>query len=125
MVNCLLSVRPEEMSEHIAAQFEKKSKVFVHSFTDIYPAKHVTPYMHCMMMHVSQFMQIHGALLPFAQQGLENQMTKDYFRSSHRGLTQIMQRQNQMEHLECSGARQAKLRTEVLLKFGMRGKKSY
>ncbi len=27
-------------------------KAFVNKFVDIYPAKHVTPYMHCMMMRV-------------------------------------------------------------------------
>ena len=34
--------------------------------------EHVTPYMHCMMQHVGQFMATSGALLPFTQQGLEN-----------------------------------------------------
>ena len=60
-------------------------------------------------------MQIHGALLPFTQHGLEEYndcMTKDYFRSSsHRGqecLIQIMQKQNSIEHLEHSGAKQTK-----------------
>ena len=88
-INHLLSVRPHEVTELTATQFEERSKEFVRTFTDIYPAKHVTPYMHCMMMHVSEFMQIHGALLPFTQHGLEKYndcMTKDYFRSSsHRG----------------------------------------
>lgn len=71
--------------------------------------------MHCMMIHVSQFMEIHGALLPFPQHGLENYndcMTKDYFRSSsHRGqecLVQIMNKQNRIEHLEHSGAKREK-----------------
>ena len=70
--------------------------------------------MNCMMMHVSQFIQIHGPLLPFTQHGLEKYdcMTKDYFRSSsHRGqecLTQIMQKQNRIEYLEHSGAKRAK-----------------
>ena len=114
-INRLLSTRPHEMSEHTAEQFERRSKEFVKSFTDIYPAKHVTPYMHCMKMHVCQFMDIHGALLPFTQQGLEkynDQMTKDYFRSSsHRGqecLIQIMQKQNRIEHLEHSGVQRSK-----------------
>ena len=113
-INRLLSVRPHEVTEQMATQFEERSKEFVRTFTDIYPAKHVTPYMHC-MMHVSEFMQIHGALLPFTQHGLEKYndcMTKDYFRSSsHRGqecLTQIMQKQNRMEHLEHSGAKRTK-----------------
>ena len=74
----------------------------------------VTPYMHCMMMHVSQFMSIHGAILPFTQHGMEKYdvMTKDYFTvSSHRGLdclTQILQKQNRIEHLEHIGAKRKK-----------------
>ena len=70
-INCLLSVRLHEVTEHTATQFETRSKEFVHSFTDIYPAKHMTPYMQCMMMHVSKFIQIHGTLLPFTQHRLE------------------------------------------------------
>ena len=93
---------------------ETRSKDFVRSFVELYPAKHVTPYMHCMMMHVSQFMKTNGALLPFTQHGLEKYdcMTKDYFRSSsHRGqecLIQIMQKQNRLEHLEHIGAKRQK-----------------
>ena len=81
-------------------------------FTSIYPAKHVTPYMHAMMMHISQFMEIRGAILPFTQHGMEkynDSMTKDYFRSSsHRGqecLTQILEKQNRLEHLEHRGGK--------------------
>lgn len=69
------------MTEYIAEQFQPEIKGICTLFHNIYPTKHVTPYMHCMMMHVSEFMQIHGALLPFTQQGLEkynDQMTKDY-----------------------------------------------
>ena len=69
--------------------------------------------MHCMMQHVSQFMTVSGALLPFTQ-GLEkynDTLTKDYFRSSHRGqecLKQMLQKQNRIEHLEHSGAKRDK-----------------
>ena len=31
----------------------------------------VTPYIHAMAKHVSEFRQIHGSVLPFTQQGLE------------------------------------------------------
>ena len=54
-----------------------------------------------MMMHVSEFMMLHGAIIPFTQEGLEKYndlMAIDYFRStSHRGeqyLKQILQKQN-------------------------------
>lgn len=114
-LNKLLSARPAEVTvEHISC-FEAKSKAFVDKFVRIYPAKHVTPYMHCMMQHVSEFMQAHGSILPFTQQGLEKYndlMTKDYFRStSHHGeqsLVQILQKQNRLEHLQSLGAKRTK-----------------
>ncbi len=110
-VNKLLSARPAEVTSGHIELFETKSKAFVNAFVELYPAKHVTPYMHCMMQHISEFMTAHGSILPFTQQGLEKYndvMTKDYFRStSHRteeSLVQIMQKQNHIEHIESVGA---------------------
>ena len=40
----------------------------------------------CYAYHIGEFLQIHGGLLPFTQQGLEKYndvMTKDYFRGSN------------------------------------------
>ena len=114
-INQLLSTRPEDVTPYTNCEFETRSKAFVDQFVEIYPAKFVTPYMHCMMMHVSEFMTLHGAIIPFTQQGLEKYndlMTKDYFRStSHWGeqcLKQILQKQNRVEHLENMGAKQCK-----------------
>ena len=53
-------------------RIQKEVKEFVGMFTGIYPAKHVTPYMHAMMMHVSQFMEIHGAILPLSNMEWRN-----------------------------------------------------
>ena len=81
-INQLLSTRPEDVTPYTSCEFETRSKAFVDQFVEIYPAKFVTPYMHCMMMHVSEFMTLHGAIIPFTQQGLEKYndlMTKDYF----------------------------------------------
>lgn len=71
--------------------------------------------MHCMMQHVVEFMEAHGSILPFTQQGLEKYndlMTKDYFQPTpHHGeqsLTQILQKQNRLEHLQSTGAKRAK-----------------
>ena len=63
-VNCCLSVRPEQLQPTHAEDFERKAR-------ELYPSKHVTPYMHTMMNHVSQFMELHGSILPFIQQGME------------------------------------------------------
>lgn len=107
-----MCVKPEEICETSAREFEFRAKSFVHAFTALYPTKHVTPYMHCMIQHVSEFMLLHGSLVPFTQQELENYndvMTKDYFRSTcHRGeqcLIQIMQKQNRLEYLRAIGAK--------------------
>ena len=114
-VNTLLSTRPDKVTTARMKQFQIRSKAFVDKFVELYPAKHVTPYMHCMMQHVSEFMELHGSILPFTQQGLEKYndlMTKDFFRStSHRGddsLLQIMQKQNRIEHLEGLGVKRQK-----------------
>ena len=68
------------------------------------------------MMHVSDFMTLHGAIVPFTQQGLEKYdlMTKDnfFFRStSHHGeqcMVQFLQKQNRLEYLESNGAKWTK-----------------
>ena len=87
-INQLLSTRPD-VTPNTSCKFETRSNAFVDKFVEIYPLKFVTPYMHCMIMHVSEFMTLHGAIIPFTQQGLEKYndlMTKDYFQStSHRG----------------------------------------
>lgn len=83
VLNRLLSTRPGSISDSVVTEFERRATMFVRSFTDIYPSKFVTPYMYCMLMcHVSQFMKVHGAILPCTQHGMEKYndvMTKDYF----------------------------------------------
>ena len=127
-INTLLSIRPEEITSEKIADFRSRSITFVQMFTQIYPAKHVTPYMHCIMQHVGEFMSTSGALLPFTQQGLEkynDTMTKDYFRSSsHKGqecLTQILQKQNRIEHLEHIGSRRKKRHEVTCSRCGGKG----
>ena len=50
--------------------------------------------MRCMMNHVLEFMQCHGSILQFTQQGLEkynDNMTKDYFRfTSHHNESSLV-----------------------------------
>lgn len=76
----------------------------------MYQRKHITRYIHALMNHVGEFLKIHGSILPFTQQGLENDvLTKAYFRSSnHQGevaLYQILEKQNRIEHLETIGVK--------------------
>ena len=53
-INKLLSTKPEEITGVLIQQFESKSRLFVDDFVCLYPSKHVTPYMHCMMNHVHE-----------------------------------------------------------------------
>ena len=46
---------------------------WVHRFVYVYHRDNGTPYIHAMANHVSEFMQIHGSVLPFMQQVLEKQ----------------------------------------------------
>ena len=75
-------------------------------FVDLYPSKHVTPYLHCMCNHIHEFMTTHSSILQFTQQGIEkynDTMTKDDFHHSEASLTQILQKQNRIEHLQTLG----------------------
>ena len=77
---------------------------------NLYHTKHVTPYMHALLWHVPEFVQMKGNITPFTQQGLEelnDKTTKDYFRSTNQqgleSLKQILQKRNRMEYLEDLG----------------------
>ncbi len=70
-LNQMFSKRPEEVTDDEITLYEKQSREWVIKFTQVYPAKHVTPYIHAMFNHVGQFMRLHGSILPFTQQGLE------------------------------------------------------
>ncbi len=71
VMNKSLSARPHEITNDSLEQFETNAKAFVDKFISIYPRRHVTPYMHCMMHHVREFMSLYGSLIQFTQQGLE------------------------------------------------------
>ena len=128
-ITCIWDILlPVYSLQHKAAEFQSMSTEFVRQFTAIYPSRHVTPYMHCMMQHVGEFMCTSGALLSFTQHGLEkynDTMTKDYFRSSsHKGqecLIQILPKKNHMEHLEHAGAKRQKRHEVTCSQCGHKG----
>ena len=114
-LNRLFSKGPEHVTDSVREEFKTRSKQWVTKFTSVYQTKNVTPYMHAMLNHVGEFMNIHGSILPFSQQGLEKLndiMTKHYFRAtSHqneKALLQLIQKQNRLEHLKDMGAYPAK-----------------
>ena len=66
--------------------------------------------MHAFVSHVPEFLQIHGAIVPFTQQGLEklnDSLTQYFYRgSNHRdqeALTQMLQKANRMTYLSEQG----------------------
>ena len=114
-INYLLSKSPDNMSTADVRTFEDKAREWVRRFVDVYHRDNVTPYIHAMANHVSEFMQIHGSVLPFTQQGLEKYddvMTKQYFRATcHRdtqALRQILEKQNRIEYLRDRDAKKPK-----------------
>jgi len=114
-INKLLSARSSEITNDHIKNFEARSRSFVDNFIQLYPSKHVTPYMHCMMNHVSEFLKVHGSILQFTQHGIEKYndiLTKDFFRSSSHhqesSLLQILQKQNCLEYLQSMGATKKK-----------------
>jgi len=69
--------------------------------------KNVTPYVHALANHVSEFLQLYGSLVPYNQQELEKLndfTTKDYQRRSNQrdveALKQILEKKNRNEYLE-------------------------
>lgn len=81
-LNKRFSKQPELISDDEIMAFEEMSRKWVDRFTKVYPAKHVTPYIHAMCNNVGQFMKVHGGILPFTQQGMEKMndiITKQYF----------------------------------------------
>ena len=110
-LNTTFSKCPEEICEDDISKFEANARNWCRKFLTVFHQHNITPYIHAMANHVSEFMRVHGSILPFTQQGLEkynDMMTKQYFRATcHRNdeaLIQIIQKQNRLEHLRNSGA---------------------
>lgn len=82
-INSILSKSEDELSPAYIIRFEIQAREWVKQFTDVYHARNITPYIHAMASHVSEFMKLHGSIVSFTQQGLEKYndcMTKTYFR---------------------------------------------
>lgn len=115
-LNKVFSKCAKELNDDDIRTFEERARQWGRDFLLTYHSNNITPYIHAMMNHVSEFMTLHGSILAFTQQGLEKYndvVTKDYFRSSnHKGeqaLLQIMQKRNRLEHLHDSGVQVPKV----------------
>ena len=105
-INTFLSKPEDALTLTDIDAFAIQARGWVHRFTDVYHANNVTPYIHAMANHVSEFMKLHGSIISFTQHGLEKYndcMTKQYFRATnHKGqdaLRQIMEKQNRLHYL--------------------------
>ena len=103
ITNMLSSSGPQVSKEHI----QQKYKSFLEKFLKLYQTKHVTPYMHSLVWHVPEFIELYGKISPFTQQGLEklnDKTTKYFFRSTNQreldSLKQIVLKRNRVEYLE-------------------------
>lgn len=72
-------------------------------FKICYPSDFITPYMHAFVVHIPEFIQIHGNLNLFSLQGLEKLndiTTQNFHRSSNKKenfLVQMLQKRNRQE----------------------------
>ena len=83
---------------------------WVTSFTSVYQAKDLTPYMHALAMDMEEFIQLHGSVVKFTQQGLEklNELTTKHFQraTNHhesQSLRKILEKRLCIETLEERG----------------------
>lgn len=87
-------------------KIKESSKKWLELFLKVYQTKNVTPYMHTLVFHVPEFIELHGSIAPYSQQGLErlnDNITKDYFRSTnHRqeALKTLLMKLNRLEELQ-------------------------
>ena len=99
------TLRSTEKIPHVS--FQTRATNWVKLFKGVYQSKHITPYIHLFVNHISEFLSVHGTIAAFSQQGLEklnDDVTKYYFRSTnHRDkecLKQIILKLNRLEELE-------------------------
>lgn len=85
------------------SQFADEAKHWLSSFISVYPAKHVTPYMHVYATHFAPLLYRHRSLWPYCQEMFEkfnDISTTKYFRcTNHHDRTAY--RQLLQSHLRC------------------------
>ena len=112
IVQKLYAVLQKEVSTDKCNSFMKDAKKWVLDFTNIYQAKHVTPYIHILAKHIPEFLQKYKNINQFTMQGMEkinDQTTLDFAKSTNHNyhnldaLKQLMQKRNRIEYLEDHG----------------------
>ena len=84
----------------------RETKKWGQLFLRVYESKHVTPYIHIFITHLSQFVEQHKDVNSFNMQGLEklnDLTTKQYFQATNKKekefLKQILNKRNRIEYL--------------------------
>lgn len=100
-------LRAKTISKEKIKELEKASKDWLTLFLSVYQTKHVTPYIHTLVAHIPEVLDLYGSVACFSQQGLEklnDLLTNNYFRSTnHHGadaLRQLLMKLNRMEELQ-------------------------
>ena len=68
-INLHFSKKPEELSNQDIVQYKSQCQQWVIKFVAIYHLNAATHYIHAMAQHAGDFIQLHGLLLAFTQQG--------------------------------------------------------
>jgi hypothetical protein len=82
---------------------KNSTKQWLLSFSELYRASHITPYMHCFGNHIHEFIDLYGGVNQFNLEGLEklNHLTHSHvFRSTNMHsdyLTQVLKKRNRLE----------------------------
>lgn len=108
-------IRSTTLSTDTIRVFKSDAREWLHQYLQIYQTKNITPYIHALVAHVPQFMELYGGIVAFTQQGLEklnDDMTQFFYRgSNHRGqeaLQQMLQKKNRLTYLCDSGFKRPK-----------------
>ena len=89
-LNATISSPAADLSEECITQYKRRAREWGEKFVAVYQRKNVTPYIHAMINHVGEFMQIHGSIIPFTQQGLEKKNDIIIQKSPHSHQTALI-----------------------------------
>ena len=84
-------------------ELQCKLKTYMSLFTSIYQTKNVTPYIHVLITHIPEFLDMYRAIVAFSQQGLEklnDEVTQDFRSTDHGDGESLNQLLFKLKHLE-------------------------
>ena len=82
-------IRSDSPSDPEITALKEDARTWLGQFLKVYQTKNVTPYIHTMVSHVREFLQLHGNIVSYTQQGFEmlnDHMTQFYYCGSNHTL---------------------------------------